>query len=66
MTEIIFSTATVLAKAIHEKQISAVEARDAHLVHIAKYNPPLNAIVTLYEENARKQARQADELRSNR
>jgi len=61
MTEIIFSTATVLAKAIHQKQVSAAEALDVHLTHIAQYNPPLNAVVTLYEEGARTRAKQADD-----
>lgn len=61
MTEIIFSTASELAKAIHDKQISATEALDAHLECIAKHDPPLNSIVTLYEETARKRAREADE-----
>lgn len=61
MTEIIFSTATVLAQAIQQKHVSAAEALDAHLTHIAKYNPSLNAVVTLYEDDARKRAKQADE-----
>jgi amidase len=34
---------------------------EAHLRQIAKYNQPLNAIVTLDEEGARRRAREADE-----
>jgi amidase len=33
---------------------------DAHLAHIARYNPPLNAIVTLDEERAHMRAKEAD------
>jgi len=61
MTEIIFSTATALANAIRQKQVSATEVLDAHLAHIAKHNPTLNALVTVYEDDARRRVRQADE-----
>jgi len=61
VTEIIFSTATALANAIRQKQVSATEVLDAHLAHIAKHNPTLNALVTVYEDDARRRARQADE-----
>jgi amidase len=61
MKDIIFSTATALAGAIREKHFSATEVLDAHLAHIAKHNPTLKALVTLYEDAARKRARQADE-----
>lgn len=61
MKDIFFSTAVALAGAIREKQVSAMEVLDAHIAHIAKYNPPLNAVVVLYEETARARARQADE-----
>lgn len=61
MMDIIFSTGTKLATAIRQKQISSLEVLESHLDHIAKYNPKLNAIVTLYEEDARKRAKQADE-----
>lgn len=61
MTELIFSTATALANAIRQKQVSATDVLDAHLAHIAKHNPALNAFVVVYEEDARKRALQADE-----
>lgn len=60
MTDIIFSTATALAGAIRRKKVSAVEVLDAHLAHIAKHNPKLNAIVTLDKKGARKRAKEAD------
>lgn len=47
MEDILFSSATVLARAIRAKQVSAMELLDARLAHIAKYNPALNAIVTI-------------------
>lgn len=61
MKNIIFSTATALASAIRQKQVSAMEVLEAHFTHIAKFNPSLNAIVSLYEEDARKRAKQADD-----
>jgi amidase len=60
MKDIIFSTATALACAIREKQVSAMEVLEAHLAHIAKHNPKLNAIVLLDEKGAKKRAREAD------
>jgi amidase len=60
MNDILFSTATALARAIREKQVSAMEVLDAHLAHIAKHNPALNAIVTLDVEGARQRAQAAD------
>ena len=61
MTEIVFSTATALAESIRQKQVSASDVLEEHFAHIAKYNPPLNAVVTLHEEEARKRARRADD-----
>lgn len=61
MKDIIFSTATALARAIREKQVSTMEVLEAHFAHIAKYNPQINAVVTLYEEAARERAKKADD-----
>jgi len=60
MKDIVFSTATALASAIREKQVSAMEVLEAHLAQIAARNPPLNAIVTLDAEGARRRAHAAD------
>jgi amidase len=58
---IIFSSTTQLATAIRAGHISASEVLEAHLEQIATHNPTLNAIITLDAEQARKQAREADE-----
>jgi len=58
---IIFSSATALVEAIREKKVSPTEVLEAHLSHIAKHNPKLNAIVTLDEEGARVRARAAED-----
>ncbi len=60
MPEIIYQTASEIARLIRDKQASAVEVLDAHLDQIAKHNPELNAIVTLDEENAQRRAFDAD------
>ncbi|GIU83149.1 MAG: hypothetical protein KatS3mg006_2213 [Pyrinomonadaceae bacterium] len=49
-----------LAGAIRKKQVSATEVMEAHLAHIAKHNPVLNAIVTLDAEGARQRAQVTD------
>ena len=61
MSELIYRTATDLAKLIREKKASAVEILEAQLEQIAKHNPRINAIVTLNEKNARKRALEADD-----
>src|SRR5437867_12824862 len=61
MQNLNFSTATELAGAILERRVSSLEVVDAHLAQIARLNPQLNAVVTLDEESARQQAREADE-----
>jgi amidase len=55
-----FATVHELAAAIRERRVSAVEVLEAHLARIARYNPALNAIVTLNQEGARARAREAD------
>jgi amidase len=60
MEDIIFLTAISLARAIRDKQVSAMEVLEAHLTQIGKHNPELNAIVTLDVEQARLRASAAD------
>jgi amidase len=60
MNDLIFATAQELATRIRQRQVSATEVLDAHLAQIARYNSPLNAIVTLDEERARTRAKEAD------
>lgn len=64
MSEIVFLTAYEIASGIKSKIFSAVEVLEAHLAHISKYNPALNAIITL-NENAMAHAKSADEALSN-
>ena len=53
--------ATELAAAVRSKQVSPVEVTDAVLARINRLNPGLNAFVTLIEDDARRQARQAEQ-----
>src|SRR2546421_1238906 len=62
MKDIVFSSTTQLANAIRAGHVSASEVLEAHLEHIATHNPTLNAVITLDAEQARKQAREADEV----
>jgi amidase len=61
MTDLVFRSAASLAAAIRNREISSRELIDAHLDHIARTNPPLNAVVHLLADRARAEARQADE-----
>ena len=56
-----FTPATEMLRALRAGRLSAVELLDLHLRHIARYNPALNAIVTLDVERAHQRAREADE-----
>jgi amidase len=59
--DICFLTATELARRIRTKELSAREVMQAHLAHIHRVNPHVNAIVTLLPEQAMAQASAADE-----
>jgi amidase len=58
--ELIYASATALAKAIREKKVSAEEVVTAYLQRIEAINPKLNAVVQLTADTARAQARAAD------
>lgn len=60
MDELIFASATALAKAIRTKQVSSQEVVDAYLARIEAVNPRLNAVVQVAADAARAQARAAD------
>jgi amidase len=62
MTDLMLASATSLAAAIREKRVSSVEVVDAHLARIEAVNPKLNAVVQLTADNARRRARDLDEL----
>jgi amidase len=52
--------ARVLARRLRRRELSAVQALEAHLQRIDKHNPALNAVVSLDAERAREQAAAAD------
>jgi len=58
--DILFSSTTQLAAALRAAHVSATEVLEAHLAQIERYNPALNAVVTLDTEQARERAREAD------
>lgn len=60
MPEFSYRTASELASLIRKKEASSAEIVDACYERISKYNPRLNAIVTLNETRARQRAREAD------
>jgi amidase len=53
--------ARVLATKVQTRQLSAMEALEAHLARIARLNPTLNTVVSLDVHRARRLAMQADE-----
>jgi amidase len=61
MNNITFLPAYKLAEMISQREISSLEVVEAYLTQIKRYNSQLNAICTLDEENARNQAKLADE-----
>lgn len=50
-----------MAELLRKRDISAVELVEAHLRQIERVNPSLNAMVVLFAEQAREQARLADQ-----
>jgi amidase len=60
--EILHSSASGMARAIREKQISSTELVQAHIERIRAVNPKLNAIVQLPAEQALEEARAVDTL----
>jgi amidase len=63
MDEIIYASASELARAIRRGEVSSAEVVEAHLSHIEQVNPRLNAVVHLTADAARRRAREADEAR---
>ena len=60
MSDLVFLSASQLAKVILNREVSAVDVLEAHLRQITRHNPAINAIATLNEEQARDRAQQAD------
>lgn len=60
VNNLLFATAQELAEGIRRRRISSTEVVEAHLAQIDRYNPALNAIVTLDRSAALDRAREAD------
>jgi amidase len=60
LNDVLFTSATHMAKLIREKQLSSEELVRAHIERIEAVNPILNAIVQLRPEQALQEARAAD------
>jgi len=60
MDELIYASATALAKAIRAKEVSSQEVIHAYLERVEGVNPQLNAVVQLTADMARQHAREAD------
>ena len=63
-SEVIYSSATTLARNIQDKKISAEELVNLHLQRIEEVNPKLNAVVQLTADRALAEARVADQALS--
>src|SRR5437016_8259078 len=59
-TELCFTPATDLARAIRARELSPVELIDAILARIEAVNPKINAYCTVVAEQARAAAREAE------
>ena len=59
-----FASGTEALAALQRKAVSAVELTEMELDRIARFNPALNAIVTVLAEPALTQARSADDARA--
>ena len=60
MDDLIFLSATDLARLIREKSVSSVEVVKAHLSRIEAVNPAVNAVVQLTTDTALEEARKSD------
>jgi amidase len=59
-TELIYTSATELARAIRSRKVSSEEVVNAYLQHVEAVNPKINALVQLAADTVRAQARAAD------
>lgn len=65
MSDLVFLSAHHLAQMIQKRQVSALEVLEAHLKQIAAHNSEINALITINEDNARQQAKAADQALTN-
>jgi Asp-tRNA(Asn)/Glu-tRNA(Gln) amidotransferase A subunit family amidase len=61
LDEVAFWPVTHLAALIESRQVSARELTELYLARLKRFDPRLHCVITLTEELAREQARQADE-----
>lgn len=61
MNPLLTSGAGALASMIRRREVSSREVVEAHVQHIEKVNPTLNAMVAFRFDEARREAREADE-----
>ena len=60
LEEVAFWQVTQLAELVRSKQVSSVELTEMYLARIKRYNPKLLCVVTITEDLAMRQAREAD------
>jgi amidase len=60
-SDLCYATATELARRIREREISSAEVIEAFLARITAHNGKVNAIVHLFEPDARSRAKEADD-----
>jgi amidase len=63
-TDLVFQSATQIARMIRERKVSATEVVTAHYKRISEVNPKIKAVVTLCEERALREAKAADEAQA--
>lgn len=66
MDEVVFRSATALAAAIRNKELSSRELLEQYLQRVERFNPKINAIVSLDIERARTRADVADAATARR
>lgn len=64
MNDLVFESASALARMIRDRHVSSVEVVQAHLDRIAAVNSDLNSVVAVLDEAALSRARQLDEQMS--
>lgn len=65
--ELAFYTVRQLGELLRTRQVTSLELTDFFLARLKKYDPQLHCVITLTEELARQQARQADaEIKSGK
>lgn len=60
MKELLFESASAIARRIRAREVSAVEVTELHLARIDEVNPSLNAVVTRCDDIALRRAKEAD------